>query len=169
MGQQNPWAMALAIAVLVVIYYVSTRTKKKATGEERQGLSENELLVIMRQRARDAVKTAAADYGITLDHTPGSVPLVEGILDRLHQRHLETPFDKEALTQETTKWGAYLGEVSKKIRRAEWELDSGTAGPWSLPLVDALDHSETFPVAFCRDRILDGPGSPFPLPEPPGI
>lgn len=166
MGQQNPWAMALAIAVLVVIYYLSTRKGKKPAAEQRQGLSENELLIIMKQRAKDAVKTAETEHGIQLDQTPESVALVEEILERLHQRHLEKPFEKEALTQETTKWGAYLGEVSKKIRRADWELDSATAGPWSLPLVDAVDHSETFPVAFCRDRILHGPDAPFPLPEP---
>lgn len=165
MSQQNPWAMAIAIAVLVVIYYLSTRQGKKKP-EERQGLSDNELLVIMKQRARDAVKTAAADYGLELDYSPASVEKVEEILDRLHQKHLESPFDKEALTQETTKWGAYLGELSKKLRRAEWELDSAEAGPWSLPLVDALDGSETFPVAFCRDRIKKGPGEPFRLPEP---
>src|SRR5262245_35584277 len=113
MGQQNPWMMSLAILILVVVYYLSTR-KPKPKPEERQGLSGNELLTIMKQRARDAVKTASADYGITLDNSPDSVARVEEILDRLHERHLEKSFDKEALTQETTKWGAYLGEVRKK-------------------------------------------------------
>lgn len=156
MGQLNPLALMIAVIILLVIAYFSARQPRKKTAD-RQGLSRPELVAIMKHRAEDAVATAKKEHQQTLDYSPASVPLVEQILLQLHRRHQDTPLDNDELTQESTKWGAYLGEVIKKLHPSEWALDSDSGGPWSLPLVDRASGSELFPVRWCREWIERGP------------
>jgi hypothetical protein len=157
MGQLNPLALTIAVIILLAIAYFSARQPRKGKKPERQGLSRKELVAIMKHRAEDAVATAKKEHQQTLDYSPASVPLVEQILLQLHRRHQASPLDNEELTQESTKWGAYLGEVIKKLHPSEWALDSDAAGPWSLPLVDRASGSELFPVRWCREWIERGP------------
>ena len=53
------------------------------------------------------------------------------------------------------KWGGYVGEVIKRVRSAEWKLDSDVGGDGSLPIVYD-DNGESFPVRWCYKRIVSG-------------
>lgn len=159
MEQHHPLAMALALVIVLVIAYLTARKPRRKADDagERQGLSRRELKAIMKHRAQDAVGSAKAEFGKTLDFLPESVLQVEEILAALHERHAASPFDSERLTQETTKWGAYVGEVLKQVYPSEWRQDSAEAGSWSLPLVEIRGGAEVFPVAWVRQRIVEGP------------
>lgn len=156
MEQHHPLAMVLALVIVLAIAYFSARKSRPRQTGPRQGLSPKELKAIMKQRAQDAVRSAQ-EGGKQLDLSPESVEQVEEILAALHERHLATPFDAEKLTQEATKWGAYVGEALRKVYPSEWRQDSPSGGPWSLPLAELRGDGEAFPVGWVRQRIVDGP------------
>lgn len=157
LGQYSSVMLILALIVVLTVAYLAARKPRKRPEGERQGLSRNELHAIMKHRAQDAVRSAKADFGKKLDFLPASVQEVEEILAALHRKNLFAPLDQQALTQESTKWGAYVGQVLKSVVPSDWEQDSAEAGAWSLPLVEKKSGQENFPVAWCRQRIVGGP------------
>lgn len=125
--------------------------------ERDQSITQDELLALMQQRAQEAVERASSEYLILLDFSPASVERVDEILGRLHERHAASEFSNEELTHESMTWGAYVGEVIKKVRPGEWAQDSAVAGPFSLPIVYSdAENSQSFPVGWCRKRIVNG-------------
>ena len=157
MEQHHPLAMVLALVIVLAIAYFSARKPRQRPAGERQGLSSKELRAIMKQRAQDAVRSGEEEHGKKLDLSPESVQQVEEILAALHERHTASSFDTERLTQEATKWGAYVGEALKKVYPSEWRQDSEQGGPWSLPLAELRGELEVFPVGWVRQRIVEGP------------
>jgi len=157
LGQHSSLMLAVALIVVLTVAYLAARKPRPKRAGERQGLSRQELHAIMKHRAQDAVRSAKADFGKALDFLPGSVQEVEEILASLHRKNVFAPLDQDTLTQESTKWGAYVGQVLKSVVPSDWEQDSAEAGAWSLPLVEKKSGQENFPVSWCRQRILGGP------------
>ena len=110
----------------------------------------------MRLLAKRAVLLARREQGVTLDYSPGSIERVETILSALHNRQTENPMSDPELSILSARWGAYIGEVMKRVRTAKWRRDSEVSGAGAMPLIfDA--GSEAYPRSWAYKRIVDGP------------
>jgi len=69
---------------------------------------------MMEAHARDAVRIAAEDHGMTLDFTPGSIPTLETVLAA------RSPVPEAEQEQATQLWGAYFGEIFRRQFPAQW-------------------------------------------------
>ena len=110
----------------------------------------------MRLLAKRAVFLARREQGVTLDYSTGSIERVESILSALHNRQTENPMSDRELSVLSARWGAYIGEVMKRVRPAKWRRDSEVSGAGAMPLTfDA--GSEAYPRSWVYKRIVDGP------------
>ena len=110
----------------------------------------------MRLLAKRAVLIARREQGVTLDYSPGSIERVERILSALHDRQTGNPMSDRELSILSARWGAYIGEVMKRVRSAKWRRDSEVSGAGAMPLIfDA--GSEAYPRSWVYKRIVDGP------------
>jgi len=110
----------------------------------------------MRHVAKHAIVCARREQGVELDFSPASIERIESILSDLHDRHLRTPFPDRELSRLALRWGAYIGEVMKRVRPGKWRRDSENAGVGAMPLI--FDGSnEAFPCSWVYKRIADGP------------
>jgi hypothetical protein len=109
----------------------------------------------MAELAAGAVQAAHDAYEMTLDYGVASVEQVERILARLHDEHRAHPFYPERIIAEANRWGAYVGEVARRVRGGEWQRDSVHVGANALPLVFG-EQDEIYPCAWCFRRITNG-------------
>jgi hypothetical protein len=109
----------------------------------------------MRAFAAGALQAAADAYEVTLDYSVASVERVEDILGTLHNENQAHPLLPERLVAEANRWGAYVGEVARRVRGGEWQRDSAHAGANAYPLV--IGQNEIYPCAWCFRRITNGP------------
>lgn len=111
----------------------------------------------MQAVAAEAVACARKEYKILLDFSPASVQQVENnVLAKLHEIHVNTPMSKSELSRNSTCWGAYIGEVLKRIKGGKWQRDSQRVGQGTMPIVFAPGN-EAFPSAWVYKRITNGP------------
>ena len=144
------WSLTiLGILLLVAVWYV--RGPRSASPR----LSTREVIDEMQSRAELAITDAERKFDVKLDFSTDSVETLESILAEVHHAHTTEPLSNEELTRHALNWGGYLGEVIKRVRAAEWKLDSDAGGNGSFPLVYD-DGSESFPVRWCLKRIVNG-------------
>ena len=110
----------------------------------------------LRAVAAGAVKRAREEQRIELDYSPASIERLEAMLGELHNRHLQKPMEEKEIIILSRRWGAYIGEVMKRMRPGKWRRDSEKAGPGAMPLIFD-DGLEAFPCAWAYKRIADGP------------
>jgi hypothetical protein len=141
--------IAIAIVVLWGYWYVRVRPRTQ------DSLAAKDLVAEMQSRAQLAVNDAKIEFNADLDYSPDSIETVDSILAQIHNAHVATPLSDAELNRSALKWGGYLGEVIKRVRAAEWRLNSDVGGEASLPIVYE-DNSESFPVRWCYKRIVNG-------------
>lgn len=100
----------------------------------------------MRGHARAAILRAEKDFQKTLDFSEGSLPLVDEILQIIHDR------GAPELDRDATEFGAYLGEVIRKSATKSIWLDDDDDG-YHLK----ADDIQVFPVTWARKRMKNGP------------
>jgi hypothetical protein len=140
-----------AIAVLLIAV-VAGRVSRGADRSSGARTAAEEMAAL----AAQAVGAARDVYETTLDYAPGSVERVESILARLHQEHRTRPFLPERLAGEANRWGAYVGEVARRVKGGEWRRDSVHVGKRTYPLVWGV-QDEIYPSAWCFRRLTNGP------------
>jgi hypothetical protein len=150
-SNMNMLLAAIAIFVFAIFLFAKSRSTPKP-----ETLSNSDVIEEMKVRAASAVVDARDNYSIELDYSSDSIEEVERILNKIHRQHREEPIDNAELNRLRLKWGGYVGEVIKRLRKAEWQLDSKIAGPGSLPVVYEKS-GESFPVMWCLKRIVNGP------------
>lgn len=109
------------------------------------------------KRAEAAVGAARNDFGITLDYGPDSVQKVEELLSRESGRYQRGEMSEQDLVRSSMQWGAYIGEVIRRLKPSHWEIDSTIGGDGSFPIVFDEERHETFPIRWCYKRIKNGP------------
>ncbi len=142
--------VVFGVVILIVAIVVGRLTSDRPAGPVRPAPEEMAML------AGQAVEAARDVYETTLDFAPASVERVEGILARLHQEHTSRSFFPERLAGEANRWGAYVGEVARRVKGGEWQRDSAHVGAGAFPLVWG-DQDEIYPCAWCFRRLTNGP------------
>jgi hypothetical protein len=110
----------------------------------------------MARLARGTVEAAQDAFGTRLDYSVASIGKVERILGRLHDEHQVKAFFPERVAAEADRWGAYVGEVARRVRGGRWQRDSAHLGKGTFPLVFG-EEDEIYPCAWCFRRITNGP------------
>jgi hypothetical protein len=119
----------------------ATSPKAKSTDEFIQSLSS------------EAVKDADASSQIKLDYSVDSIKNVDQILGRLHEKY-EKSQSSIALSRLSAEYGAYIGEVIRKIEPGvHWERDS-KLGEKIYPLI--WNGAQLYPMNWCEKRVVDG-------------
>ena len=140
----------VAIVVLGLVLY-TLWDRGRAQQQVRQRPASEQMAAL----AAEAVQAAHDAYDVTLDYTEASVEHVEGILAKLHEEHRARSFFPERMIAEANRWGAYLGEVARRVRGGEWQRDSSHVGANAFPLVFG-EQNEIYPFAWCYRRITNG-------------
>lgn len=103
-----------------------------------------------------AVERARSGYGITLDYSPDSVKEVENLLATKYNMKKARPMSEAEVADAAHLWGAYIGEVIKRIHPAHWVRDSDVAGKDALPIVYEDKSGESYPCAWIYRRLKNG-------------
>ncbi len=106
--------------------------------------------------AKEAVRRAKTEHRVDLNFAPDSVERLETMLGNIHEAHLKNPLSEKELSLQSIRWGAYIGEVLKRVRPGKWHRDSPKAGRGTMPLVFDSEH-QGFPCSWVYKRIADGP------------
>jgi hypothetical protein len=136
------------IVVILVFLALRAHNRKKAL----TGGAPDDPNIYMPMAAEEAVRYAAGQ-GKTLDYSPDSVKTVDGLLGALHELREKGHLADKDLNVHALEFGAYVGEVIRRIHGGAWAFDHEVAGPGSFPL-----HwkSDSFPVGWCGKRIING-------------
>ncbi|MBK8270227.1 MAG: hypothetical protein IPK83_18795 [Planctomycetes bacterium] len=89
-----------------------------------------------------------------MDFSAESIERVEHVLSKLHLQRLNGKMTDHELSTLSARYGAYIGEVIRKLKGGHWESDHPAAGPASYPL-HWSDH-QSFPLGWCYKRIVTG-------------
>ena len=103
-----------------------------------------------------AVERARSSYGITLDYSPDSVKQVESLLATKYKLQKTHPMTEQEIADAAHLWGAYIGEVIKRIHPAHWAKDSQVAGKDALPIIYDDNGGESYPCAWVYHRLKNG-------------
>ncbi|MFP5229338.1 MAG: hypothetical protein ACLGXA_17135 [Acidobacteriota bacterium] len=115
---------------------------------------------MMEAYAKEAVRLAESDHGITLDFTPESIPRLETVLAA------RGPVPEAEQEEATRLWGAYYGAIFRKKYPAAWimavypgQLNSGRADAGEELAMPALDihGSQVYPLLKVFRRLTLGP------------
>ena len=70
--------------------------------------------------AKGAVRRAKTEYRVDLNFAPDSVERLETMLGNIHEAHLKNPLSEKELSLHSIRWGAYIGEVLKRVQPRKW-------------------------------------------------
>lgn len=135
-----------ALLFLAAILIRVLAWKKKPSGG-------GDLNAEMAALAEEAVKFANKK-GVNLDYSKDSVQRVEQILADLHQSRSKGQLPDSDLDMHAHRFGAYIGEVLRRMHGGHWARDSDVGGPDSFPI--HWNGGQTFPIAWCGKRIING-------------
>ncbi|CAN0327416.1 unnamed protein product, partial [Phaeothamnion confervicola] len=140
------WALVIVAVVAGLLLALRRRPAPPAVPEDPNAF--------MPLLADEAVLRARTEFGVALDFGPDSVASVEEALDKLHARRAAGAMTDGRLNREAMTWGAYVGEVIRRLKGGRWAKDHHAAGPDSYPI--DYDGHQSFPVGWCGRRILNG-------------
>jgi hypothetical protein len=110
----------------------------------------------MASLSAQAVKRAGSSYGVNLDYSPDSVKEVEKILATKYELQKTHPMTETEKADAANLWGAYIGEVMKRMHPAHWTRDSTAAGKDALPIVFNDSGEESYPCTWVYHRLVNG-------------
>lgn len=140
--------VAIAALVFIVVRFLRTYLGRRKIRSDFD--------YAMQVVAKEAVKRARKDFQTELDFSPDSIESLENILAKIHETHLKNPLSEKDLSLLSIRWGAYIGEVAKRVQPGKWRRDSEKLGRGTMPVVfDSA--SEAFPCSWAYKRVADGP------------
>jgi hypothetical protein len=143
----------LESAVVAILALVGVQVMRIYLGKRR---IRSDFDYAMQVVAKEAVRRAKAEHRVVLDFAPISIERLEEMLGSIHEGHLKNPLTEKELSLQSIRWGAYIGEVMKRVRAGKWQRDSEEVGRGAMPVVFDSGN-EAFPCSWAYKRIADGP------------
>ncbi len=142
----------LGILVLATLVFVIVKFAGGGRGGAGGGADAE-----MKRLGNDARIVAEREYKLKLTHDRASVKdLEDEILQDLHHNQLITPYPEDELAELCRLWGAYVGEVLRRVRPGVWRARSRHGNRRPMPFMLDRDH-EVFPCSWVYRRIKHGP------------
>lgn len=127
---------------------------------QRDMTDHGELAVWISNHAQLAVKTAKTKWNTSLDFTPASLQVLEGVLTELHDVLRTAPPEDRPTDQQIEMaakiWGVYVGEVVRRHLGGKWSVSEGV-------LQLEINDARIFPLRKVQKRLIDGPGDAIPF------
>lgn len=116
-------------------------------------MSPNELEELMSDCAENAVKTASAEFDVTLDFTPESIAAVDDLLLAFIDKYREKALEDQAVFTICNIFGAYIGETLRRFVKGTWIYDqSNPKAPYVLLAVG--ENTYAF-AGICYERLVN--------------
>ena len=142
----------IGIVILAAAVFVIVKFARGGAGAGGDAADEE-----MKRLAHDARRLAEREYRLKLTHDRASVKeLEEEILQDLRNNQLITPYPEKELAELCRLWGAYIGEVLRRVRPGVWRARSRHGDRRPMPFVLDREH-EVFPCSWVYRRIKHGP------------
>lgn len=138
------------------LFLTATLLLASACHRNRGNDSPQDIDNYMASLSTQAVKRAGSSYGVNLDYSPDSVKEVEKILATKYEMQKAHPMTETEIVEAAHLWGAYIGEVMKRVHPAHWVRDSHVAGKDALPIVYEDKSGESYPCAWVYHRLKNG-------------
>lgn len=115
---------------------------------EQQALNQ-----LMRESATDAVKTSREEFAIELDFSAESISLVDAIILKFLDTFNDQAFEDKAVFTICNIYGAYLGEVFRKLAGGQWQYNLQDE---EAPSIMLMHQDKTFAFAgICYERLVN--------------
>lgn len=116
-------------------------------------MQQQELDVLMKDSAANAVETAQSEFSVKLDYSVESVRLVDDVILMFVEKFQDKALEDTAVFTICNIYGAYLGEVFKKQVGGNWRYDdSDPEAPYVL--LDVGENSYAF-AGICYERLVN--------------
>ena len=115
---------------------------------EQQALSQ-----LMRESADDAVKTSREEFAIELDFSAESISLVDAIISKFLDTFNDQALEDKAAFTICNIYGAYIGEVFRKLVGGKWQYNLQDE---EAPSIMLMYEDKTFAFAgICYQRLVN--------------
>ncbi|MBD3584597.1 hypothetical protein HHX48_02470 [Salinimonas sp. HHU 13199] len=116
-------------------------------------MQQQELEVLMKDSAANAVETAQSEFSVSLDYSTQSIRLVDDVILMFLEKFQDKALEDTAVFTICNIYGAYLGEVFKKQVGGTWRYDdSDPEAPFVL--LDVGENSYAF-AGICYERLVN--------------
>ncbi len=116
-------------------------------------MQQHELDQLMKECASDAVQTAEEEFNVKLDLTQESLAEVDNVLLLFVEKYHDKALEDNAVFTICNIYGAYIGEVFKRIAGGTWRYDqSNPEAPFVV--LDVGDNSYAF-SGICYERLVN--------------
>jgi hypothetical protein len=139
------------VSLALVAFFFASGCQQSAKNKPSDDID-----AFMASLSAQAVERAKSGYGVTLDYSADSVKEVEKLLAAKYDLAHGHPMTEEELSDAAHLWGAYVGEVIKRLHPAHWERDSSAGGKGALPIVFNDTGEQSFPCAWVYHRLKNG-------------
>jgi len=144
--------MEYVVAILAVAAIVVFVLRSSGRGESAGNSFDRE----MRQLAAEAIHLAKNEYKLTLTNDRASIrDLEDKVIQDLRNNQLISPYAEDELAELSRLWGAYVGEVLRRIRPGKWRGSSRHGDRRPMPFV-LNRNQEVFPCSWIYRRIKHG-------------
>jgi hypothetical protein len=108
---------------------------------------------LMRDSASDAVKTSKEEFGIELDFSSESVLLIDVIISKFLDIYNDQALEDKAVFTICNIYGAYIGEVFRKLAGGQWQYNLQDE---EAPSIMLMYQDKTFAFAgICYERLVN--------------
>ncbi|MBO1255507.1 hypothetical protein J3L16_07410 [Alteromonas sp. 5E99-2] len=116
-------------------------------------MQQEELDELMQASASDAVSTSQEEFSLELDFSSESIGLVDDVLLGFVDKYQDQALEDEAVFTLCNIYGAYVGEVFKKVVGGEWLYDNTDP---EAPYLVLSYGSHTYAFAgICYERLVN--------------
>ncbi|GAC28232.1 hypothetical protein [Brumicola pallidula] len=115
---------------------------------EQQALNQ-----LMRESADDAIKTSREEFSIELDFSAESISLVDTIILKFLDNFNDQALEDKAVFTICNIYGAYIGEVFRKLAGGQWQYNLQDE---EAPSIMLMYQDNTFAFAgICYERLVN--------------
>jgi hypothetical protein len=116
---------------------------------------QQELDTLMAETAADAITAAKEEFDITLDNSVDSITEVDTTIEKFISTYPAQSLEDKAVFTICNMYGAYTGEVFRKLAGGQWHYDTSVPEAPSIFLVNK-DKSYAF-AGICYDKLVKNP------------
>jgi hypothetical protein len=115
---------------------------------EQQALNQ-----LMRESADDAIQTSREEFAIDLDFSADSISLVDTIISKFLDIYNDQALEDKAVFTICNIYGAYIGEVFRKLAGGQWQYNLQDE---DAPSIMLMYQNKTFAFAgICYERLVN--------------
>jgi len=108
---------------------------------------------LMRDSADDAIKTSKEEFGIELDFSSKSISLIDTIISKFLDIYNDQALEDKAVFTICNIYGAYIGEVFRKLAGGQWQYNLQDE---EAPSIMLMYQDKTFAFAgICYERLVN--------------